>query len=118
MPLAATMHRGRKPDGRRAHAARRQRRDRRSGTRGNGELAARTSSSVATRPGASIATPDVTMSGRPEPSRTAPIASMARRSSAELSANLEKSWLKAVWITPSDWAAPLLRLSRSSSDPR
>ena len=30
----------------------------------------------------------------------------------------EKSWLKAVWITPSAAAAPLLRLSRPSSEPR
>ena len=36
------------------------------------------SSSVATRPGASSATPEVTISGRSEPSSTAPIASMAR----------------------------------------
>ena len=34
---------------------------------------------------------------------------MARWSSAQFSTNFEKSWLKAVWITASDWAAPLLQ---------
>ncbi len=43
---------------------------------------------------------------------------MASRSSALFAANFEKSWLNAVWITPSAPAAPLRRLSRSSSDPR
>ena len=41
--------------------------------------------------GARSATPDVTSSGRSEPSSTAPIASMACRSSAQFSTNFEKS---------------------------
>jgi hypothetical protein len=43
---------------------------------------------------------------------------MARLSLSLFSANFEKSWSKAVWITPSDAAAPLRRLARSSSEPR
>lgn len=31
---------------------------------------------------------------------------MARRSVSQFSANFEKSWLKAVWMTPSEAAAP------------
>jgi hypothetical protein len=64
--------------------------------RGNGEGLGGTSSSVAVRPGARSATPELTRSGRSEPSNTAPIASMARWSSAQFSANFKKSWLKAV----------------------
>ena len=43
---------------------------------------------------------------------------MARLSISQFAANFEKSWMKAVWITPSDAAAPLRRLSRSSRSPR
>ena len=67
--------------------------------------------SVAIRPGASNASPEVTSIGRADPSRTAPIASIARRSSAQFSANFEKSWLKAVWMTASALRAPSRRLS-------
>ena len=66
----------------------------------------------------SSATPEVTSSGRSEPTSTAPSDSMARWSSAQFSANFEKSWLKAAWITASDWAAPLFKLSKSASEPR
>ena len=59
------------------------------------------SASVASRPGASSARPEVTSIGRSDPSSTAPIASIARLSSAQFSTNFEKSWLKAVWITAS-----------------
>ena len=76
------------------------------------------SSSVARRPEVSSATPAVTSSGRSDPSSTLPSVSIARWSDALFSANFEKSWLKAVWITPSAAAAPMRRLSRSSSDPR
>src|SRR6202008_2887387 len=63
------------------------------------------------------------MNGRSEPVSTEPIASMARRSISQLATNFEKSlpnasWLKARWITPSESAVPLRRLSRSSSEPR
>ena len=78
----------------------------------------RTVSSVETRPGCRSATPDVAISGLPEPASVSPSASMARLSIALFSANFEKSWMKAQWMTPSDPAAPRLRLSTSSSDPR
>src|SRR6185437_8275598 len=55
--------------------------------------------------------------GRPEPVSSLPIASMARRSAALLSANFEKSWLKARWMTPSARAAPCFKTSVSSIDP-
>ena len=44
-------------------------------------------------------------------------ASMARRSASQTSWNLEKSWIKPVWMTPSDDAAPFRRLLRSSRSP-
>ena len=58
------------------------------------------------------------MSGRSEAARTEPSASITRRSSSQFAGYVEKSWLKAKWMTPSDRAAPSLRLSRSSIDPR
>jgi hypothetical protein len=58
---------------------------------------------------------DVTINGRSE---TEASALMTRRSSSQFATNFEKSWLKARWMTPSDRAAPSLRLSISSSDPR
>ena len=41
------------------------------------------------------------MNGRLEPWSTAPMVSMARLSSSQLSANLDQSCRKAVWITAS-----------------
>ena len=58
------------------------------------------------------------MNGRLEPWSTAPMVSMARLSSSQLSANLDQSCRKAVWMTASVAAAPLRRLSRSSRSPR
>ena len=77
-------------------------------------------SSVAARPGPAlpIPVPEVMTSGRPDPASAAPSASMARLSLSQFAANREKSWSKAVWITPSDTAAPLRRLSGSSRSPR
>jgi hypothetical protein len=49
---------------------------------------------VAVRPGARSATPDVTSSGRSEPSSAEPSASIARLSISQFSANFEKSWMK------------------------
>ena len=46
------------------------------------------------------------MNGRLEPWSTAPMLSMARLSNSQLSANLDQSCRKAVWITASDAAAP------------
>src|SRR5271165_5649216 len=86
-------------------------------TRGN-PPGGRTISSVETCPGRRSATPEVAMNGRSELARVSPIASMARWSMALLSTIFAKSWMKAQWITPSDPAAPRLRLSRSSSEPR
>src|SRR5450830_898565 len=43
---------------------------------------------------------------------------MASPSASQFATNFEKSWLKAVWMTPSDMAAPRCRLSRSSRSPR
>ena len=45
------------------------------------------------------------MAGRSQRARSR-AASMARRSASQFSLNFEKSWLKAVWITPSAFAAP------------
>ena len=36
---------------------------------------------------------------------------MARLSISQFSLNLEKSWINAVWITPSEARAPAMRLS-------
>jgi len=48
-------------------------------------------SSVANFPGVSNPVPDVTIKGRLEPTSAEPRASMARWSTSQLSANLEKS---------------------------
>ena len=69
------------------------------------------------RPGVENIIPQATTNGRPDPERTAPIASMARRSVAAAAGIWEKSWLYARWITPSAPAAPFARLSGSSSEP-
>ena len=45
--------------------------------------------------------PEVTIKGRSEPASSAPRASIARLSISQFSLNFEKSWMKAVWITPS-----------------
>jgi len=78
---------------------------------------AATSSSIATRPGVTSPVAEVTIKGGRNNKRGA-----ERRDGApvvsQLSLNLEKSWMKAVWITPSATAAPPRRLSMSSSEPR
>jgi hypothetical protein len=56
-----------------------------------GMVEAGRSSSVATRPGAASAVPEVTMRGRPEPASAAPRVSIARLSMAQFASNLEKS---------------------------
>ena len=72
------------------------------------------SSSVRSAPDvAPTPVPEVTTKGRFEPASSVPMVSMARRSIAQTSSNFEKSWTKAVWMTPSDLDAPLRRLSRS-----
>ena len=53
-------------------------------------------SSVATFPGVRSPVPEVTINGRGEPASSAPRASIARLSISQLSANLEKSWMKPV----------------------
>lgn len=90
----------------------------RRGLRGARETGRRAIGFGGSRPGASDPKPEVTSIGRVDPSSTAPIASIARRSSAQFSKNFEKSWLKAVWMTASAARAPSRRLSRSSSAPR
>ncbi len=59
-------------------------------------------SSLAGWPGMVLAmpVPEVTTNGRPEPASAAPRAAITRRSSSQLAANREKSWLKARWMTP------------------
>jgi len=75
---------------------------------------------TAGRPGTVLArpVPDVTISGRFDPASTEPSAWITGRSSSQFWTNLEKSWLKARWITPSDLEAPSIRLSGSAMDPR
>lgn len=60
----------------------------------------------------------MTMNGLFDPASVAVIAAIARSSAAALAAKFEKSWMKAVWMTPSTAAALAFRLSRSSSEPR
>jgi hypothetical protein len=55
------------------------------------------------------------MNGRLEPWSTAPILSMARLSSSQLSANLDQSCRKAVWMTASAAAAPLRTVCHAGS---
>src|SRR5580704_2850663 len=88
-----------------------------SDTRGMGALGA--SSSVERRPGVKTApVAEVRIKGRLEPTSAEPSVSMARLSISQTSLNFEKSWTNAVWITASDAATPLRRLSRSSTSPR
>lgn len=62
--------------------------------------------------------PDVTTNGRPDQASAAPIVSIGRRSVRPDFAMSEKSCTNALWIAPSEAAAPAVRLSRSSSVPR
>ena len=87
------------------------------GARGE-KLGAGMSSSVARRPGARPATPEVMRKGRPLPASAAPMASMAARSISHDLAKFEKSTMEAPWIVPSADPAPRRRLSRSSKVPR
>ena len=79
------------------------------------------SRSVATRPGASPSVPEAMTNGRSEPASASPKVSTARRSASAApwkSPEKAMSCLNARWITPSDAAAALRRLSRSSRVPR
>ena len=71
------------------------------------------------RPGDCLAipVPEVTKSGRSEPDSAEPRVWMTLRSASQLAANLEKSWLKARWMTASHFPAPVRRESRSSIEP-
>lgn len=88
-------------------------------TRGFGWLGSNSSSAAAT-PGVDkpMAVLDAMTSGRAVPANAAPSASMARRSFRQFSTKCVKSWSKAVWITPSQAAAPRCRPARSSMSPR
>ena len=77
-----------------------------------------TSASVPMRPGASTVVPDVATKGLFVSSSARARASSARWSVCAFASYCEKSWMKAVWITPSQARAPAARLSRSDSSPR
>lgn len=68
-------------------------------------------------PGLRSDNPDVTSNGRSEPSSALPSSSITRRSCSQFSANFEKSWLNAVWITASADFAACSSMSASSKEP-
>ena len=75
-------------------------------------------SSVPSRPGVSTVVPEVATNGLSVPSIARAIASTARSSTRVFSAYAEKSWMNAVWMTPSAARAPAARVSGSVTAPR
>ena len=75
------------------------------------------SSSAPRQPGVRRAIPEVVTKGRLEPASAEPSASIARRSVSAAAGKSTKSWMKAVWITPSQARAPAARLSVSDRSP-